>query len=101
MRQLDEQIVIDGRRYSACTTVIGLVQQREFCVTPRAVLVFHAALAPDHWGRLVVDPDATRLMYNIYPKRIRDWSKINGGLHVCMIYLSGADLAKLYAQCRR
>ena len=96
-----EQIVIDGRCYSACTTVIGLVPTKRICVTPRAVLGFHAALAPDHWGRLVVDPDATRLMYDIYPKRIRDWLKINGGLDARMIYLSGADLAKLYARCPR
>jgi hypothetical protein len=96
-----EQIVIDGRCYSACTTVIGLVPAKRICVTPRAVLGFHAALAPDHMGKLVVDPDATRVMYDIYPKRIRDWLKINGGLDARMIYLSGADLAKLYARCRR
>jgi hypothetical protein len=96
-----EQIVIDGRCYSACTTVIGLVPTKRICVTPRAVLGFHAALAPDNRGGLVVDPDATRVMYDIYPKRIRDWLKINGGLDARMIYLSGADLAKLYARCRR
>ena len=96
----EQQVVIDGRCYSACTTVIGLVPPQNICVTPRAVLGFHAALAPDHWGRLDVDPDATRLMYNIYPKHIRDWLKINGGLDARMIYLRSADLAKLYARCR-
>jgi len=96
-----EQIVIDGRCCSACTAVIGLVRTNRICVTPRAVLGFHAALAPDHRGALVVDPDATRLMLDIYPKRIRDWLKTNGGLDAHMIYLSGADLAKLYARCRR
>jgi hypothetical protein len=96
-----EQVVIDGRCYSACTAVIGLVPTNRICVTPRAVLGFHAALAPDHSGRLVVDPAATRLMYNIYPNRIRGWLKINGGLKTHMIYLSGADLARLYAHCRR
>lgn len=95
-----EQIVIDGRCYSACTTVIGLVPTKRICVTPRAVLGFHAALAPDHRGRLVVDPDATRFLYDIYPKRIQDWLTINGGLNERMIYLSGAELVKFYARCR-
>ena len=73
-----EQVVIDGRCYSACTTVIGLVPTKRICVTPRAILGFHAALASDSGGRKVVDPEATRLMFNIYPKRIRNWLTING-----------------------
>ena len=95
-----EQVVIDGRCYSSCTTVIGLVPTEKICVTARAILGFHAALAPDHSGSLVVDPNATRLIYNLYPKPVRDWLNMNGGLGARMIYLSGADLTKLYARCR-
>jgi hypothetical protein len=96
-----EKVIIDGRCYSACTTVIGLVPPQNICVTPRAVLGFHAALAPDHWGGLAIDADATRLIYNIYPKPIQEWLKNSGGLERRrMIYLRSADLAKLYARCR-
>ena len=95
-----EQVIIDGRCYSACTTVIGLVPRKNICVTPRAVLGFHAALAPDHGGGLVVDSDATRLIYNMYPKPIQKWLKLNGGLERRMIYLRGDDLAKMYSRCR-
>jgi hypothetical protein len=98
--QSGEKVIIDGRCYSACTTVIGLVPPKSICVTPRARLGFHAALIRDHWGRLVVDPDATRLLFNIYPKLIRDWVVFNGGLDARMIYIGGDDLAKLYAWCR-
>lgn len=94
-----DTVIIDGRCYSACTTVIGLVSTKKICVTPRAELGFHAALAPNRWGWLVVHPDATRLMYNLYPKPIRNWLNSSGGLNAQMIYLRGADLAKLYKWC--
>jgi hypothetical protein len=97
--QSGKKIIIDGRCYSACTTVIGLVLPKSICVTPRAQLGFHAALIPNQWGRLVVDQQATRLMFSMYPKPIRDWLAFNGGLDTRMIYISGGDLAKLYAWC--
>ena len=95
-----EQVVIDGRCYSACTIVIGLVPPKNICVTERAVLGFHAALARDNWGNLVVDANATQLIYNMYPKPIREWLKFNGGLARHMIYLRSTDLARLYTLCR-
>ena len=95
-----EQVIIDGRCYSACTAVLGLVPPKNICVTPRAVLGFHAALAPDHWGGLVVDSDATRLIHDMYPKPIQKWLNFNGGLERQMIYLRGPELAKLYSRCR-
>jgi hypothetical protein len=98
--QSGEKVIIDGRCYSACTTVIGLVPPKSICVTPRARLGFHAALIADRWGRMVVDPGATRLIFSMYPKPIRDWLEFNGGLDARMIYIGGDDLAKLYAWCR-
>jgi hypothetical protein len=95
-----ERIVIDGRCYSACTAVIGLIPPARLCVTRQAVFGFHAAMAPDQWGRLIVDQAATRLLYNIYPKSVRAWLTRNGGLESEMIYLRGAELAKFYALCR-
>jgi hypothetical protein len=100
MGQSGEKVIIDGRCYSACTTVIGLVPPKSICVTPRARLGFHAALIADRWGRLVVDANATRLIFDMYPKPIRDWLEFNGGLDTRIIYIGGNDLAKLYAWCR-
>jgi len=98
--QSGERVIIDGRCYSACTTVIGLVPPKSICVTPRAKLGFHAALIRNHWGRLIVDPDATPLMFNMFPRPIRDWIAFNGGLNARMIYIGSRYLAKLYAWCR-
>jgi hypothetical protein len=80
--------------------VVGLVPRGRICVTPQAVLGFHAALAPDQAGRLIIDSNATRLMYDMYPKPIRNWLNFNGGLAKRMVYLSGDDLKKLYRECR-
>jgi hypothetical protein len=99
--QSGESVVINGRCYSACTTVVGMVPHGRICVTPQAVLGFHAALAPDQAGRLIIDSNATRLMYDMYPKPIQNWLNFNGGLAKRMIYLSGADLKKLYRECRQ
>ncbi len=95
-----EQVIIDGRCFSACTTVVGLVPSKNICVTPRAVLGFHAALARNNWGILVVDADASHLIYNMYPKPIREWLRASGGLGHRMIYLRSDDLAKMYRWCR-
>ena len=97
--QSGEKVIIDGRCYSACTTVIALVPAKSICVTPRARLGFHAALMPNQWGILVVNPGATRLMFSMYPKPIRDWLDFNGGLDRRMIYIESKYLAKLYARC--
>ena len=98
--QSGEEVIIDGRCYSACTTVIGLVPPKRICVTPRARLGFHAASIRDRWGRRVIDPEATRLIFNMYPKPVQDWLALNGGLDVRMIYITGDQLAGLYARCR-
>jgi hypothetical protein len=76
--RLGERVIIDGPCYSACTTVVGLVPPTRICVTSRAILGFHAALVPDGWGTLVVDQDATRLMYGMYPRPIQAWLTFNG-----------------------
>ena len=100
LNRSEQRVVIDGKCYSACTAVIGLVPSHKICVTERAVFGFHAAFAPDPSGLLVVDYEATRLLYGMYPRPIQAWLDQNGGLRPDMIYLRGADLARLYPLCR-
>jgi hypothetical protein len=99
VRETGERVVIDGPCLSACTLVLGVVPKDRICVTPRAVLGFHAAWMPTERGRMVAQPVATRLMMDIYPSEVRGWIKRRGGLNGHLILLRGRELAALYPQC--
>ena len=43
LRRTGQPVVIDGTCASACTLVVGMIPRDHICVTPRAVLAFHAA----------------------------------------------------------
>src|SRR5690242_7468323 len=49
-RATGERVIIDGSCLSACTLAIGLVPKENVCVTPKAVLGFHAAWQPTPYG---------------------------------------------------
>lgn len=100
VRNSGENVVIDGRCFSACTILTGLIPRNRICVTSRAMLGFHAARGPDAQGRLTTNRAATRMMYSFYPAPIKDWVQLNGGLGSETIVLSGKDLAKYYSACR-
>lgn len=100
VRNSGERVVIDGRCYSACTIVTGLIPADRICVTARAKLGFHAARGPDAQGNLTTNHAATKMMYDLYPAPIRSWLQRNGGLKSETIVLSGKDLEKLYPVCR-
>src|SRR3954451_19721822 len=46
-----ERVVIDGPCLSACTLVLSMVPRQRICVTPRAILGFHAASSRDYYGQ--------------------------------------------------
>ena len=100
LRDSGEQIVIDGKCSSACTLVLGIVRYDRICVTPHAVLGFHAAWRPGFLGFEVINEPATRTLWNIYPVQIRQWIARNGGLGLGTIYLSGPELFAMYRPCR-
>jgi hypothetical protein len=100
VRSSGENVIIDGPCLSACTLVLGVVPRERICVTSRARLGFHAAWLPDESGRPVPFPDATNVMMDIYPSRIKRWIAKNGGLSKRMIYLSGRALTSMYPTCR-
>jgi hypothetical protein len=100
VRQSGQRVVIDGPCLSACTLVLGVVPRERICVTPRAVLGFHAPRSADAQGHLQAAPEATGLVLSVYPAPVRKWIARHGGLTSRQILLSGRDLAALYPTCQ-
>ncbi|MBI3435143.1 MAG: hypothetical protein HY056_08710 [Proteobacteria bacterium] len=100
IRQSGQNVIIDGPCISACTMILGLLPRERVCVTPRAVFGFHAAWRRDDSGQMVTSNGGTRLLWEIYPVRIRNWLARKGGLSRKMLLLRGRDLASIYAPCR-
>jgi hypothetical protein len=81
VRQSGERVIIDGPCLSACTLVLSTIPKSRICVTPRAVLGFHAARWVDpRTGRMSRAPEATRIVTQSYPAGVRAWIKKRGGL---------------------
>jgi hypothetical protein len=100
VRQTGERVVIDGPCLSACTLVLMSLPRQRICVTPRAVLGFHAATSRDFLGRSVHEAEATGAVLAAYPPRVRQWIVRHGGLSSRMLLLSGRELAAMYPRCR-
>jgi hypothetical protein len=100
VRQSGERVIIDEPCLSACTLVLSTIPQDRICVTPRAVLGFHAGRWIDQQGRQYAAPDETRLVTATYPPGVRAWIKRNGGLTQKLILLRGRQLAALYPHCQ-
>jgi hypothetical protein len=99
VRATGQQVVVDGSCLSACTLVLGLVPRERICATPRARFGFHAAWMPDAHGRAVTSAMGTRVLWDIYPPRVRAWITRNGGLSRKMIFLQGRALAGIVPSC--
>jgi hypothetical protein len=99
LRASGEKVVIDGPCFSACTMLLGMLSRNQVCVTPNAVLGFHAAWNFDDSGRRVTSVSATQELIDIYPQPIRSWIARRGGLSPHMKFLRGRDLAALYPMC--
>jgi hypothetical protein len=79
--------------------LLGMLPREQVCVTPNAVLGFHAAWNFDDSGRRVTSTSATHTLYDIYPARVRGWIARRGGLTPQMKYLRGRELAAMYPMC--
>jgi hypothetical protein len=95
-----ERIVIDGPCLSACTLVLSMVPRQRICVTPRAILGFHAASSRDYFGQRALEPEATDVVLATYPRAVRQWIVRRGGLSSEMLLLRGRELAAMYPRCR-
>ena len=99
LRTSGEQVIIDGLCASACTIVLGAVPHDKICVTSHANLGFHAAWDFGTDGRAVTNPEATQMLYSMYPTAVRRWIAQRGGLKSHMIFLRGKQLQALYKPC--
>ena len=99
LRSSGETVIIDGLCASACTIVLGEVPHDRICVTSHANLGFHAAWDFGANGRAVTNPEATRMLYSMYPPPVRRWIAARGGLTPHMIFLRGKQLMSMYRPC--
>ena len=67
VRQSGERVVIDGPCLSACTLVLSAVPRKRICVTPRAILGFHAPYLVDAKGRRHRSREITKTVHAAYP----------------------------------
>jgi hypothetical protein len=99
LRSSGETVIIDGLCASACTIVLGAVPHDKICVTSHANLGFHAAWDFGANGRAVTNPEATQMLYSMYPSSVRRWIAQRGGLKSQMIFLRGKQLQAMYKPC--
>jgi len=99
LRSSGETVVIDGLCASACTIVLGTIPPNRICVTSHATLAFHAAWDFGANGRTVTNPEATRMLYMMYPSAVRRWIASRGGLTPRMLFLRGKQLQAMYRPC--
>jgi hypothetical protein len=99
LRTSGETVIIDGLCASACTIILGAVSHDKICVTSQATLGFHAAWDFGTNGRAITNPEATQMLYSMYPSAVRRWIAQRGGLTPRMIFLRGKQLQALYKPC--
>jgi hypothetical protein len=99
LRSSGETVIIDGLCASACTIILGAVPHNKICVTSHANLGFHAAWDFGANGRAVTNPEATQMLYSMYPSAVRHWISQRGGLTPRMIFLRGKQLMSMYRPC--
>jgi hypothetical protein len=99
VRSSGEMVIIDGLCASACTIVLGAIPREKICVTSHAALGFHAAWDLDDAGHAITNPEATHMLYSMYPPQVKKWINQRGGLTSRMIYLRGKELTSMYHPC--
>ena len=99
LRTSGEAVIIDGLCASACTIVLGAIPHDRICVTSHATLGFHAAWDFGANGRAITNPEATQMLYSMYPSPVKRWIQARGGLTPHMIFLRGKELQALFKPC--
>ena len=99
LRTSGEAVIIDGLCASACTIVLGAIPRDRICVTSHATLGFHAAWDFGANGRAITNPEATQMLYSMYPSSVKRWINARGGLTPHMIFLRGKELQALFKPC--
>jgi hypothetical protein len=106
LRQSGQRVIVDGPCFSACTLVLSSIPRNRICVTPKAVLGFHAPRWVDGQGRPYAATSETRIFVATYPAPVRAWIERHGGLRSKLILLRGAGISvhvsalQLVADCK-
>jgi hypothetical protein len=100
LRASGERIVIDGTCASACSMILGIVPHNRICITPSAVLEFHAAWEVTPTGKKVVSRAGSAILLSSYPGDVRHWISQYGGLTTQMLDLEGPELAAMFSSGR-
>ena|SRR5690349_6596476 len=100
LRKSGHGVAIDGTCASACTLLLGVIPHDRICVTPRAVLAFHAAWDLS-WAGIKTNAPATKYLWTHYPDEVRNWITRHGGLKSETIYLGGRELAAMFPTCHQ
>ncbi len=100
IRDSGQRVVIDGACLSACTLLTAIIPHDRICVTPRAMLGFHAASYYDDASQEFVPTRAgSRVVMSYYPPQIRRWIERHGGLTPHIMELRGRELSAMYNSC--
>ena len=92
---------ITGVCFSACTLVTIYVPCERICITPQAVLGFHAVRNPDGKETAASSVENMELTFS-YPHQISSWIMEHGGgtLTAKEIFMRYEDLQKVYRTCK-
>ena len=99
LRQSGQRVIVDGPCFSACTLVLSSIPRNRICVTPKAVLGFHAPRWVDGQGRQYAATSETRIFVATYPAPVRAWIERHGGLTSKLILLRGRELTSMFPRC--
>ena len=98
-----EPIVVRGRCASACTVVL---HNPRVCVAPGGSFMFHSAFIPvdpenGDFRRAGEAPEATSLMWGMYPPGVRAFIQAHGGMTARPVFMSAQQAwAAGVARCK-
>ena len=73
------RVVIDGECISACTLVLGIVDNDRICTTDRGSFAFHtASMQQAPFTPPSFSEEGTKIVWWIYPQNVRDWLTYQG-----------------------
>jgi hypothetical protein len=94
LKELDGRLRLDGFCISACTLFLGIMPPANTCATPGSFFGFHSAST----GLGTYADEGTRLLWNIYPKKVQDyliengWDGMSHTAHPDLIYVPAGKL---------
>lgn len=97
-RQAGVRVRVEGFCISACTFILGIIPRDRVCVSDQAIFGFHSAWSPGPDGRPKYSAEGTNLIWNLYPKFVRDiLTKLgwDGGEHPSVLYVKGTEFYPL------